>query len=167
MTQTDHLKAILEWHKLVLTASMGAVFLLLLYQIQYPEKITPLLYFGYIVILLIFLGVSFSYIKTAKILKYADIEPKVKDNQNMKLSGSDHVVTENEAGVSQESTSAKVVLDKSDKWEKIITFIFLYLTLYTIFKDAIINKLPPLESWLIPISTAFASSFLLLIINHF
>ncbi len=89
-------------------------------------------------------------------IKYFELIPESK-----------HVVTDNEsphsnaAGVSHESIGTE------DKWEKLLTVIFLYLTMYTILRDAFINKISSSESWAAAIGAAIFTGVILFMIYHF
>lgn len=63
MTKTDSIKARLEYLKLILTSLFGALFLLYLYQVQYPDKATYNIIFGYGFIAILIIAVSCWYFK--------------------------------------------------------------------------------------------------------
>lgn len=99
-------------------------------------------------IIIIWFAIFFQVISWIKFFKLFPARPE-------------HVVTDNQPG------SIHVITDNGNKWEKILTVIFLYLTAYTIMKDALINKLSALESWMVPLSAAFFTVVILISIDHF
>ena len=72
MTEIDFIKACLEYLKLLLTSSIGAVFLLALYQIQNPERITVIINIGYWFFILLFSIFSVFYGHFSNKLKAVD-----------------------------------------------------------------------------------------------
>ena len=72
MTEIDFIKARLEYFKLLLTSSIGAVFLLFLYQVQNPERITGNIQFGYVVAIIVFSSITLLYWVWSEKLKAVD-----------------------------------------------------------------------------------------------
>lgn len=107
-------------------------------------------------IVIIWFAILFQVISWIKFFKLFPAQP-----------GSEYVVTDNESPRSKVAGASHEFIGAEDKWEKLLTVIFLYLTTYTIIKDGYINKLSPFESWLIPIGAAFFTGGILFIVYYF